>query len=192
MAPCSSAAAICRSVHRHQSGDGNARRASTPPTQHPTGIVRTVRAEIGLHQRELHQVELCAATADAFECAGNRFKRVDRDGEISPFESGKGARHCRNAGTGGITALARELVHLPCARLQRRVIASHDLSERDVHVGKGHAGACNRAVREVVRSCAMFRRHADARRVPSATETKPHRSPSRTAARCGHRVRRLP
>jgi hypothetical protein len=57
---------------------------------HPARIVRAVRAEIGLQQRELHQVELGAATADAFQFAGNRFKRVDRGGEISTFESGEG------------------------------------------------------------------------------------------------------
>ena len=36
-----------------------------------------VRAEIGLQQRELHQVELGAAAADALEFAGDRLKRID-------------------------------------------------------------------------------------------------------------------
>src|SRR5216683_2243002 len=135
---------------RTQPCNGSARGASRPHAQHPARIVRAVRAEIGLQQREHHQVELCAATADAFEFAGNRFKRVDRGGEISPFESGEGARHRRNARAGWITTVARELVDLPCARLQRRVISSHDLRKRDVDVGKGHASARQRAVREVV------------------------------------------
>ena len=52
---------------------------------HPARIVQTVRAEIGLQKRELHQVELCAAAADAFELAGNRLKRIDRGGEIKSF-----------------------------------------------------------------------------------------------------------
>ena len=60
-----------------------------PPAQHPPRIVQAVRAEIGLQQRELDQVELRAAAADAFELAGNRFKRVDRGGEILPFECGE-------------------------------------------------------------------------------------------------------
>ena len=143
-------------MHGRQSGNGNARRAWTPHARHPARIIRAVRAEIGLQQREFHQVELCAATADAFEFAGNRFERVDRGGEISPFESGEGVRHRRYAGPGWITTVARELVHLPCARLQRRVIAGHDLGERDVHVGKGYAGARKRAVREVVHHAPCF------------------------------------
>src|SRR6266852_291253 len=141
---------------RTQPGNGNARGASRPHAQHPARIVRAVRAEIGLQQREHHQVELCAATADAFEFAGNRFKRVDRGGEISPFESGEGVRHRRNAGAGWITTLPPELVHLPCALLQRRVIPGHDLRECYVHVGKGHAGARKRAVREVVHHAPCF------------------------------------
>src|SRR5271165_5371543 len=71
----------------------------------------------------------------------------------------KAAKACDTAGTqgpDGITTLARELVHLPCARLQRRVIASHDLREGDVHVGKGHASARKRAVREVVHHAPCF------------------------------------
>ncbi len=43
-----------RSVHSRQPGDGNARGAWTPHAQHPARIVQAVRAEIGLHQRELH------------------------------------------------------------------------------------------------------------------------------------------
>ena len=87
------------------------------PAQHPAGIVRPVRADIGLQQREPDKVELCAATANAFEFAGNRFKRVDCGGELSPLESGEAARHRRNKRTGRIPTLARELVHLPCALL---------------------------------------------------------------------------
>src|SRR6516165_2818792 len=105
-----------RSVHSRQPGNGNARRARTPRARHLARIVRAVRAEIGLQQRELHQVELCAATADAFELAGNRLKRVDRGGEISPFESGEGARHRWYAGAGWVTTVGRERVHLPNVR----------------------------------------------------------------------------
>jgi hypothetical protein len=83
-------------MHCRQPGNGNARGTWTPHPQHPVRVVQAVRAEIGLHQRELHQVELCAATVDAFEFAGNRFKRVDRGGEISPVESGEGVRYRRN------------------------------------------------------------------------------------------------
>jgi hypothetical protein len=96
-----------RSRHCRQPGNGNARGASTPPAQHPARIVQAIRAEIGLHQRELDQVELCAAAPEAFEFTGDRFKRIDRGGEVSPFERGKGARHCRNAGAGGITTLEK-------------------------------------------------------------------------------------
>ena len=67
--------------------------AWTPHVRDAARIIQSGRAEIGLQQRELHQVELCAATADAFEFASNRFKRVDRGGEIAPFESGEGVRY---------------------------------------------------------------------------------------------------
>src|SRR5207253_5147209 len=56
----------------------------------------------------------------------------------------------RHARTGWITPLARELVDLPCARLQRWVIASHGLREHDMHVGKSHPGARKRIGREIV------------------------------------------
>jgi hypothetical protein len=38
------------------------------------------------------------AAADAFEFAGNRFKRLYCGGELLPFESGEGARHHGNEG----------------------------------------------------------------------------------------------
>jgi hypothetical protein len=84
-----------------QSGDGNSRRAAPAPAQHSPRIVLAVRAEIGLQQRELHQIEPCAAAADAFEFAGYRLERVDRGGEASLFERREGARHRRNKGPDG-------------------------------------------------------------------------------------------
>ena len=94
-----------------------------PHAQHAVRILQAVRANIGPQQRELDQIELCAAAADALEFADNRFKRLDCGGEIATFESGEGARHRRNEGAGGITAVAPEFVDLPCMRLQRRPIA---------------------------------------------------------------------
>ena len=90
-----------RSAHRRQPGNGNARGAWMPHVRDAARIIQSGRAEIGLQQRELHQVELCAATADAFEFASNRFKRVDRGREIAPFESGEGVRYRRDAGPDG-------------------------------------------------------------------------------------------
>ena len=81
--------------------------------EHPPRGIRTVRNEKSLQQRELHQIELGAAAADAFELADNRFKRVDNGEELLPLESGEGARHRRNKGAGWITALAREFVNSP-------------------------------------------------------------------------------
>ena len=86
-------------------------------SQHPARIVQTPSADIGAQQRELDQVELGAATADAFELGGDRLKRIDHGGEISPFERREGARHRRNEGSGWITAVAREFVDLPFAFL---------------------------------------------------------------------------
>src|SRR6516165_2704960 len=170
-----------RSVHSRQTGNGNARGARTPRARHPARIVRAVRAEIGLQQRELHQVELCTAATDSFEFAGNRFERVDRGGEISPFESGEGARHRRNAGAGWITTVGRELVHLPDARLQLRLIAGHRLRQPDVHVGKSGAARGNALF---AKSCMM--RHASASRgCPASSQRHRKETASFTFARGG-------
>src|SRR3974390_3019943 len=96
-----------------------------PCACHPARIIQAVSADIGPQYRELHRVELCAAAADAFEFADDRFERVDRGGEIAPLESGEGVRYGWHAGAGGVTVLACELVDLPCAPLQRRGLAGH-------------------------------------------------------------------
>jgi hypothetical protein len=82
-----------------------------------------------------------------------------------------------------VTTLAREVVDLPCARLQRRVISSHDLRERDLHVGKGHADARQRAVREVVHHAPCFRvtrtpASSQRHRKETASVTLPARRPA--------------
>jgi hypothetical protein len=53
------------------------------PAQHPTHIVQAVCTDIGLQQRELHEVKLGATTADALKFAGDPFKRLDRGGEMN-------------------------------------------------------------------------------------------------------------
>ena len=160
-------------------------------SQHPARIVQAPSADIGAQQRELDQIELCAATTDAFELAGNRLKHIDRGGEISPFETGEGARHRRNAGAGWITTLGRELVHLPFARLQRRVIAGHCLRERDVHVEKAAPARGNALF---TKSCMM--RHASASRgCPASSQRHRKETASFTFARGGPlwtSVKRLP
>src|SRR5277367_1380299 len=50
----------------------------------------------------------------------------------------------------------RELMDLSHTRFQRRIIARHDLRERDMHVGESYAGARKRAVREVVHDAPCF------------------------------------
>ena len=45
--------------------------------------------------------------------------------------------------------MSREVVDLPCASLQGRVIAGHELCERDMNVRKSNAGARRRAVRDI-------------------------------------------
>ena len=62
----------------------------------------------------------------------------------------KRARHCRNEGTGRIAAGARELIHLLRARCLLGSIANHGLRQRDMHVGKRHAGARQRTVGEII------------------------------------------
>ena len=52
---------------------------------------------IGLQQRELHQAELSAAAADAFEFACNR-SSASIAAEKSPRSKAEGARHRRDGG----------------------------------------------------------------------------------------------
>ena len=132
-----------------QAGDGRARASSMALAHHPAGIVQAVRADIGLQQRELHEVELCAATADAFEFANDRLKRINCGGEILPFESREAARHRGEHVPGWIPLPARQVFDLRHARLQRGVVASYSVSERDMHVGKSHAGTRECGAREV-------------------------------------------
>ena len=116
---------------------------------HPAGIVQAVRADVGLQQRELHEVELCPATADAFEFANDRLKRIDCGGEILSFESREAVRYRRNHVPGRIPLPAREVFDLLYARPQRCVVAGYSVSERDMHVGKSHAGMRECGAREV-------------------------------------------
>src|SRR5437763_14089038 len=97
---------------------------------HPAGIVQAVRADVGLQQRELHEVELCPATAASFEFADDRFKRIDCGGEILPFESSEAARYRGNHVPRWIPLPAREAFDLPSARLRRCVVVRHRVSER--------------------------------------------------------------
>jgi hypothetical protein len=179
-------------MHSRKPGNGNARGTSTPHAHHPARILQAIRAAIGVQQRELYQVELRAAAADALEFAGNRLERVDHGTEILPSEGSEGVRHCRNQGSGWGTdprARARQsAVRAPPAPRHCQPRPALALCA----CRKGHAGARKCAVREIVNYAPCLRRHAGARRVPSATERKPHRLPSRAAARCAHRVRRLP
>src|SRR5204862_7659842 len=95
---------------------------------HPAGIVQAVRADVGLQQRELHEVELCPATADSFEFADDRFKRIDCGGEILPFESSEAARYRGNHVPGWIPLPAREVFDLPNDRRQHRIRGCYRLS----------------------------------------------------------------
>src|SRR5436305_8552347 len=113
---------------------------------HPAGIVQAVRADVGLQQRELHEVELCPATADSFEFANDRFKRIDCGGEILSFESSEAARYRGNHVPGWIPLPAREVFDLPNTRLQRCVVVGYSVSERDMHVRKSH---------ECIRECGV-------------------------------------
>ena len=56
---------LFRRSMQSQLGNGRTPGTSTPLAQHPARIVEPVRAEIGLQQRELDQIELGAAAADA-------------------------------------------------------------------------------------------------------------------------------
>src|SRR5580658_4616568 len=80
-----------RSVGGRQSIYCRTRRAATACAQHPLRVARAAGAEIGLQQRELDEVELGTAAAEAFELADNRLKRVDRDREVTLLERSKTA-----------------------------------------------------------------------------------------------------
>ena len=69
--------ASLRSMQR-RAGDRNASRARTPRAEKPQRILLTARIEVRLQQRELDEIVLCAAAADAFVLPGHRSERIDR------------------------------------------------------------------------------------------------------------------
>src|SRR5438045_9449226 len=75
---------------------------------------------------------------------------VDRGCEVSLLERGKAARHRRDKRAGRIAKLTRERVDLLLMRLDRRILAGHDLGERDVVVAKRRPGARQRGTCDVV------------------------------------------
>ena len=160
-------------------------------TQHPPRIVQASRTDIGLQQGELDQVELRAATADALELFRNRFERVDRGGEFLPFEMQQSRappseRAGRTDSDPGAPARRSGVFAPPALRHRRprpgraRCACRKTRGRRaETHCSRNHA------------SGAMRRHRAAARRAPSATETRPHRSACRAAGHYGHRARTL-
>jgi hypothetical protein len=152
-------------MHSRQPGNGNARGAGTTHAHQPARIVRAACAEIRLQQRELDQVELCAATADAFEFAGNRLTRVDRGGEISPFEIGEGARHRPNEEAGWIATL-RASSSICRARASSAASLSATTCASAMCISEMPRRRAETRGSRSRASCAMLPRQADARRVP--------------------------
>ena len=75
-----------RSVDRRHAGNGNAGSSRPPRTEQPARLLWPIGVEIGLQQRELDQVVLRAAAANAFASPRERCQRLDRDGKVSAFE----------------------------------------------------------------------------------------------------------
>ena len=78
------------------------------PQQAPC-IVRATGVEIGLEQRERHEIVLRTTAANSFTFAGERFERVDRGGEVSLLEGDETARQGGQVRTGGVASFARQL-----------------------------------------------------------------------------------
>ena len=70
-----------------QPRDRNRRRPGTPLHQQAAGLLRPPRAEISPQQRELDQIGLRHAAADAFALIQHRRDRVDGGVEIPQPES---------------------------------------------------------------------------------------------------------
>ena len=87
-------------------------------------LLQPVGIEIGLQQRELDQVVLRAAAADAFVFAGERGEHLDRGGKIPAFERRKSARQRGKVGARRVTPLARQFLDLAGAGVERRLIAA--------------------------------------------------------------------
>src|SRR5260370_39619695 len=103
-------------MHRTQPGDGDTGRTPTSRAEQAPGIVQATRVEIGLQQRERHEIVLRTAAANSFAFARERFERVDRGEEVSSLERDEAARQGGQVRTGWISSFARQLLHLPDAR----------------------------------------------------------------------------
>jgi hypothetical protein len=86
------------SLHCRQPGDGRAGGATTPISDHPSRILHAVGVDIGLQQRERHEVELGATAADTFEFVDDRFEPLMA---AAKSRCSKAAKARDDAGTDG-------------------------------------------------------------------------------------------
>src|ERR1700716_4056942 len=109
-------------MHRTQPGAGDTGRPPTSRAQQAPGVVQATRVEIGLQQRKRDKIVLRTTAANSFGFARERFERVDRGGKFSLSDRDKPARRGGKVRTGWESSSARQLLHLPDARVQPAVI----------------------------------------------------------------------
>src|SRR5580700_1739784 len=98
---------LLRLPHRRDPRDGNAGSTRSPRAEQMPSFLQPAGVEIGLQQRELDQVVLRAAAANAFAFPGERGKCLDRSGKIPALERRKAARQRWKVIARGVTPLAR-------------------------------------------------------------------------------------
>src|SRR5260370_42489678 len=94
-------------MHRTQPGDGDTGRTPTSRAEQAPGVVLATRVEIGLQQRERHEIVLRTAAANSFAFARERFERVDRGGGVSPLERDEAPRQGGRGRAGWVSSFAR-------------------------------------------------------------------------------------
>src|SRR5262245_9990828 len=88
--------------------DGNSGSPWPPCAEQALGVVRPVGREAGPQQREVDQVVLRAAAADALVLARERRQRLDRRGIVATFERGEPDRQGGKVLARRVAALGRQ------------------------------------------------------------------------------------
>jgi hypothetical protein len=137
-------------MHRRSPRHRNAGSARPSCTYQTPCFFQPIGTEIGPQQRELDQVVLRAATANAFVFSCERGERLDRRRKIPVFERREAARQGREVRAGRVTPFSRQFLHLASTGAERGVIAHDGLCQDDVQVGEPAARPRQCAVRVAV------------------------------------------
>src|SRR5437879_536835 len=137
-------------MHRRKPHYGNSGSARPLRAEQTPRFLRPIGLDIGLQQGELDQIVLRTAAANALVFPSERRERLDRAGKISALEGREAARQRRKVGTGWVTPLSRQRLHLASTSIERGIISRDSLCQDHMQIGEPVAWVRQRAVRIVI------------------------------------------